>query len=57
MSKRKHYKFVVLSWDNINLILDQLDVHVNLVIKLLYSYGIRVSEGLNLRVQNFSSLV
>jgi len=53
-AKRKPYIPVVLSRDEINLILDHLDAPVNLVVKLLYGCGLRISEGLNLRIHNFN---
>lgn len=53
-AKRKPYIPVVLSRDEIDLILDYLDEPVNLVVKLLYGCGLRISEGLNLRIHNFN---
>ena len=53
-AKRKPYIPVVLSRDEIDLILDHLDNPVNLVVKLLYGCGLRISEGVNLRIHNFN---
>lgn len=53
-AKRKPYIPVVLSRDEIDLILDHLDEPVNLVVKLLYGCGLRISEGVNLRIHNFN---
>ncbi len=53
-AKRRPYIPVVLSRDEIDLILDHLDDPVNLVVKLLYGCGLRISEGLNLRIHNFN---
>jgi integron integrase len=53
-AKQKPYIPVVLSRDEIDLILDHLDDPVNLVVKLLYGCGLRISEGVNLRIHNFN---
>ena len=53
-AKRKPYIPVVLSRDEIDLILDHLDEPVNLIVKLLYGCGLRISEGVNLRIHNFN---
>ena len=53
-AKRKPYIPVVLSRDEIDLILDHLDEPVSLVVKLLYGCGLRISEGVNLRIHNFN---
>ena len=53
-AKRKPYLPVVLSRAEIDLILDHLDDPVHLVVKLLYGCGLRISEGLNLRIHNFN---
>ncbi|MBE9525853.1 MAG: integron integrase [Proteobacteria bacterium] len=53
-AKRKPYIPVVLSRDEIDLILDHLNDPVNLVVKLLYGCGLRISEGVNLRIHNFN---
>ena len=53
-AKRKTYIPVVLSRDEIDLILAYLDEPVNLVVKLLYGCGLRISEGVNLRIHNFN---
>ena len=53
-AKRKPYIPVVLSRDEIDLILDHLDEPVNLIVKLLYGCGLRISEVVNLRIHNFN---
>jgi integron integrase len=53
-AKRKPYIPVVLSREEIDLILDQLDEPVSLVVKLLYGCGLRLFECLKLRVQDFN---
>ncbi len=53
-AKRKSCIPVVLSRDEIDLILDHLDEPVNLLVKLLYGCGLRISEGVNLRIHNFN---
>ncbi len=53
-AKRKPYIPVVLSRDEIDLILDHLDEPVNLIVKLLYGCGLRISEAVNLRIHNFN---
>ena len=53
-AKRKPYIPVVLSREEVNLIFDHLDEPVNLVAHLLYGCGLRLSECLNLRVQDFN---
>ncbi len=58
-AKRKKYIPVVLSRDEINLLFDRLDDPFHLVAKLLYGCGLRLSEGLKLRVQdvNFDACI
>ena len=53
-AKRKPYIPVVLSREEIDLILDQLDEPVSLVVKLLYGCGLRLFECLKLRIQDFN---
>ncbi len=53
-AKRKPYIPVVLSRDEIDLILDHLDEPINLIVKLLYGCGLRISEAVNLRIHNFN---
>ncbi|WP_198263259.1 integron integrase [sulfur-oxidizing endosymbiont of Gigantopelta aegis] len=53
-AKRKPYIPVVLSRDEIDLILDHLDQPFNLIVKLFYGCGLRISEGVNLRIRNFN---
>ena len=53
-AKRKPYIPVVLSREEIELIFDHLDGPVNLIAKLLYGCGLRLSECLKLRVQDFN---
>ena len=53
-AKRKPYIPVVLSREEIEAILQHLEPPYDLVMKLLYGCGLRVSECLNLRVQCFN---
>lgn len=53
-AKRKPYIPVVLSRDEINLILTNLQSPYSLIVKLLYGCGLRLFECLNLRVSNFN---
>jgi len=52
-AKRKPYIPVVLSREEIDDIINNLLYPYNLMAKLLYGYGLRLSECLNLRVNNF----
>src|SRR5262249_78236 len=53
-AKRKPYLPVVLSRKEIEAILDHLSPPYNLILKLLYGCGLRLSECLNLRVHCFN---
>jgi integron integrase len=53
-AKRKKTIPVVLSRDEINLLFDHLDDPFHLVAKLLYGCGLRLFEGLILRVQDIN---
>ncbi|MCF6147137.1 MAG: integron integrase [Candidatus Kuenenia sp.] len=53
-AKRKQYIPVVLSREEVNLILENLSYPYDLVVKLLYGCGLRLFECLNLRVNNFN---
>jgi len=53
-AKRKAHIPTVLSRDEIELIFDYLDDPFDLIAKLLYGCGLRISECLNLRIQNFN---
>jgi site-specific recombinase XerD len=53
-AKRKPYVPVVLSREEIETILQHLPPPYDLVVKLLYGCGLRVSECLQLRVQCFN---
>ena len=53
-AKRKTYIPVVLSRDEVNSIIEGLSYPYNLVVKILYGCGLRMSECLNLRVNNFN---
>ena len=53
-AKRKPYILVVLSRQEIDLILDHLDDPVDLAARLLYGCGLRLFECLNLRLHNFN---
>ena len=52
-AKRSKYTPTVLSRKEIDAIIAHLDPPFDLVVKLLYGCGLRLSEGLNLRVQDF----
>ncbi|MDW7680190.1 MAG: integron integrase [bacterium] len=52
-AKRTKYTPTVLSRKEIDTIIDNLDSPYDLVIKLLYGCGLRLTEGVNLRVQDF----
>jgi integron integrase len=53
-AKRKPYIPVVLSREEVDLMLKNLSYPYDLVAKLLYGCGLRLFECLNLRVQNFN---
>jgi integrase len=53
-AKRKPYIPVVLSREEVNTVLEHLPYPYDLVVKLLYGCGLRISEGLNLRIHNFN---
>jgi len=53
-AKRKKYIPVVLSREEVGLVLDNLDEPVHLVASLLYGCGLRLFECLNLRVQDLN---
>lgn len=53
-AKRKAYIPVVLSREEVDLILENLSYPNNLIVKLLYGCGLRLFECLNLRVNNFN---
>ena len=53
-AKRKPYIPVVLSRQEIDMVLKFLDHPYDLVVKMLYGCGLRMFECLNLRVQNFN---
>ena len=53
-AKRKPYIPVVLSRQEIDAIIDNLSHPYELVVKLLYGCGLRLSECLNLRINNFN---
>ncbi len=53
-AKRKRYIPVVLSREEIDTIFENLLYPYNLVTKLLYGCGLRLSECVNLRVNNFN---
>jgi integron integrase len=53
-AKKSKYIPVVLSRREIDLVLKHLDHPFNLVIKLLYGCGLRLFEGVTLRVKNFN---
>ena len=53
-AKRKSDIPVVLSRDEIDRVLQHLSPPYNLIVKMLYGCGLRLSEGLNLRINNFN---
>jgi integron integrase len=53
-AKRRPYIPVVLSREEVDLVLKNLSYPYDLVVKLLYGCGLRLFECLNLRVQNFN---
>ena len=53
-AKRKQYIPVVLSREEVGLIIKHLSYPYDLVVKLLYGCGLRLFECLNLRVNNFN---
>jgi integron integrase len=53
-AKRKPYIPVVLSREEIDRILENLQYPFDLVVKLLYGCGLRLSECLKLRIHNFN---
>ena len=53
-AKRKQYIPVVLSREEVGLIIEHLSYPYDLVVKLLYGCGLRLFECLNLRVNNFN---
>ena len=58
-AKRKPYIPVVLSREEIEAIISRLSSPYDLIVKLLYGCGLRLSEGMNLRVGcfNFDTLI
>jgi integrase len=53
-AKRKPYIPVVLSRREIDLILAELDAPYKRLVQLLYGCGLRLSEGLNLHIQDLN---
>ena len=53
-AKRKPYIPVVLSRQEIDLVVENLQYPYNLVVKLLYGCGLRLSECMKLRIHNFN---
>lgn len=53
-AKKRPYIPVVLSRDEVDVVLSQLDEPFTLVVKLLYGCGLRLFECLNLRVQSLN---
>ena len=53
-AKRRPYIPVVLSRDEVSMVIKALKYPYDLVVKLLYGCGLRLSECLNLRVNNFN---
>ncbi|MEA1884724.1 MAG: integron integrase [Thermotogota bacterium] len=52
-AKRTKYTPTVLSRKEIDSIIDNLEYPYDLIVKLLYGCGLRLTEGVNLRVQDF----
>ena len=53
-AKRKPYIPVVLSRKEINLVIGELRYPYNLIVKLLYGCGLRLSECMNIRINNLN---
>jgi site-specific recombinase XerD len=53
-AKRKPYIPVVLSREEIDKVIENLKYPYDLVVKVLYGCGLRISEGLKLRVQDLN---
>jgi len=53
-AKRKPYIPVVLTREEINLVISRLNLPYRLIISLMYGCGLRISECLSLRVNNFN---
>ncbi|MBI4745113.1 MAG: integron integrase [Deltaproteobacteria bacterium] len=53
-ARRTRYIPVVLSRDEVNFVLDNLDYPYDLVVKLLYGCGLRLFECMKLRLHNFN---
>ena len=53
-AKQRPYIPVVLSRDEVNRVIQNLYYPYNLVVKLLYGCGLRLSECMNLRIHNFN---
>ena len=53
-AKRKPYLPVVLSREEIDLMIEHLSYPFDLIVKLLYGCGLRLFECLNLRINNFN---
>ncbi|WP_457552174.1 integron integrase [Desulfobacula sp.] len=53
-AKRKPYIPVVLSRDEVNLIIGKLRYPYDLIVKLLYGCGLRLAECMNIRVNNMN---
>ncbi|MEA3421482.1 MAG: phage integrase N-terminal SAM-like domain-containing protein, partial [Acidobacteriota bacterium] len=53
-AKRKPYIPVVLSREEIEAIITNLSYPYDLIVKLLYGCGLRISECMNLRIHNFN---
>ena len=52
-AKKTKYVPTILSRKEIDAIIENLDYPISLVVKILYGSGLRLTEGLNLRVQDF----
>ncbi|MFH2092200.1 MAG: integron integrase [Pseudomonadota bacterium] len=52
-AKKRPYIPVVLSKDEVHQVIEKLSYPYDLVVKVLYGCGLRLFEGLNLRINNF----
>ena len=53
-AKRRPYIPVVLSREEVHQVIDCMKPPYKLIISLMYGCGLRISEGLSLRVHNFN---
>ncbi len=53
-AKRKSYIPTVLSWEEIDRVLQNMQYPYDLIVKMLYGCGLRLSECMKLRIHNFN---